>query len=442
MNLPKKRFPKLLPDATIKIHSWSWVAASVVLIVLQLLFPDRAWTALLIIIGGTWLAAFVWTFSLGRKLSIMREMRYGWAQVGDLLQERYTLYNDSLLPALWVEIQDRSTIPDYQSGRVMSINGREIMSWQTEGICTRRGLFTLGPTRLRTGDPFGLCSVEIIQPDSTALLILPPVLNLPKIEIAAGGFTGEGRLQQRKTLNETVSVETIREYAPGDPLRAVHWLTSARRNALFVRQFDQMPSADWWIFLDLQESVQAGSGSRSTLEHGIILAASLADRGIHQNRKVGLVMYGETPTWLPPRSSREQLMNMMRALAVAHPGEYPLTDLLRQARRSIRLGASLIVITPNASTPWLAALFELSETGITPSVLLLDPASFGSSGSTEQVEKILADRGISHASIPPEIFDSPEARPGKQGRWEYEVVAPGKVVPVNRPAKSDWRQLS
>lgn len=62
---------------------------------------------LLILLDGTWLAAFAWTFFLGRGLSIKREMRYGWAQVGDALQERYTLHNDSILPALWLEVVDR-----------------------------------------------------------------------------------------------------------------------------------------------------------------------------------------------------------------------------------------------------------------------------------------------------------------------------------------------
>ena len=427
--------------ARIRIHSWSWVAVSGLLVGLQLFWPSRAWTTLLIILGGTWLVAFLWTMALGRRLSIKREMRYGWAQVGDALQERYTLYNDGLLPAPWLEVQDHSNMPDYQTGHVTGINGREILGWRTEGICTRRGLYTLGPTSLRSGDPFGLCSVEIHQPDSAVLLVLPPVLPLPAIQIAAGGLTGEGRLLRRAALETTVSVETVREYVHGDPLRAIHWPTSVRRDALFVRQFDHMPTADWWIFLDLEGRVQAGSGSRSTEEHGIILAASLADRGIHQGIKVGLVTHGEHPTWLPPQRSSGQLMDILRALAVTHTGERPLTDLLAEAKHSIRRGASLIVITSSVDAGWIAPLLQLVDNAITPTVLLLDPASFGSTASIKGVDRILADRGISHALIPPELFDRPEAHPGKQGRWEWEVVGPGKAVAVHRPARTTWRRL-
>jgi len=378
---------------------------------------------------------------LGRRLSIKREMRYGWAQVGDVLQERYTLYNDSLIPALWLEVQDHSTIPDYQTGRVTAINGKEILGWQTEGTCTRRGLYTLGPTSLRSGDPLGLCSVEIRHPDSTILMVLPPVLPLPAIEIAAGGSVGEGRRLRRTALETTVSVETVREYVMGDPLRAIHWPTTARRDELYVRQLDHMPSADWWIFLDLEDGVQAGSGSASTEEHGVILAASLADRGIHQGMQVGLVTHGEQLTWLQPQRSSGQLMDILRELAIVHPGDRPLADLLTEAKHVIRRGASLIVITPNMSADWLAPLLHLVENGITPTVLLLDPVSFGSFESANGVQGVLSAHGIHHTLISRELLDRPEAHPGQQGRWEWRVVGPGKVVPVHRPDKTDWRRL-
>lgn len=442
MKPPGKRSFNLIPNGKLRIHSWSWVIVSVLLAGLEWFQPSRTWLTLLIILGGTWLAAFLWTLALGRGLSIKREMRYGWAQVGDALQERYTLYNDSPLPAPWLEVLDHSSIPDSQGGRITAIKGREILGWRTEGICTRRGLYTLGPTSLRSGDPLGLCSVEIHQHDSAVLLVLPPVLPLPSIEIAAGGLAGEGRHQRRTALETTVSVETIREYAHGDPMRAIHWPTSARRGALFVRQFDHMPSADWWIFLDMEGRAQAGRGSQSTEEYGVILAASLANWGIRQGRKVGLVTHGESLTWLPPQRSSSQLMGIMRPLAVAHTGERPLADLLVEARRSIRFGASLIVITPNAESGWIAPLLQLVDNGITPTALLLDPAAVGGAVSIKGVDRILADHGVSHTLIPPELFDQPEAHPGKQGRWEWQVVAPGKVIAVHHPVRSDWRRLA
>ena len=423
------------------LHSRLWPILTILLLLLQLIWPSRAWSTLLILMAGSWLLSFFWTRSLARGLFLERKMRYGWAQVGDQLEEQFTIINDSLLPGLWLEVEDHSNLPDYAAGRVTSIGANQSMEWKTAGACTRRGLYTLGPTTLRSGDPLGLCSFELIYPNLTVLLVLPPVLPLPSIEIAAGGRAGEGRRPRREALETTVSVETVREYVPGDPLKAIHWPTSARRNLLYVRQFEHMPSSDWWIFLDLERRAQVGSGSDSTEELGVILAASLANRGLSEGHSVGLVTCGQELTWIPPQHLSGHSMGILRALALAQPGERPLAKLLDDAQKSIRHGASLIIITPNVQADWAAAMLQLVRIGITPTVLLLDPASFGGTESPTGTLALLNDYGIAHNLIQRDLLDRPEAHPGKQGKWEWRVVGRGKTVAVRKPADTGWRAL-
>ncbi len=427
--------------AKIRFHSRLWPVLACLLLLLQLIWPNRAWSTLLIIMAGSWLLSFFWTFSLARRIFMDRKMRYGWAQVGDQLEERFTVFNDSFLPGLWLEVDDHSNLPGYIASRVTSIGGNQSMEWKTEGACTRRGLFNLGPATLRSGDPLGLCSLELSHPNSTVLLVLPPVLPLPAIEIAAGGRAGEGRRLRRAALETTVSVETVREYVSGDPLKAIHWPTSARRDALFVRQFEHMPSSDWWIFLDLEKKVQVGSGFESTEEHGIILAASLAHRGLREGHSVGLVTCCPDLTWMPPQNSSGHSLGILRALALAKPGARPLSILLEDARKTVQHGASLIIITPNVQADWAAAMLQLARIGITPTVLLLDPLSFGGTESTAGALALLNDFGITHNVIQSDLLNRPEASPGKQGKWEWRVLGRGKAVAVRKPADTGWRTL-
>jgi uncharacterized protein (DUF58 family) len=430
-----------LPPVIIRLHTRLWPILIPVLVLLELISPSRTWVTLLIILGGLWLVSFLWTRSLARRLFLDREVRYGWAQVGDQLEERFTVTNDSFLPGLWVEIEDHSNLPGYTAGRVTSVGGGESITWKTAGVCNRRGLFTLGPTSLRSGDPLGICSLEMQQPNSTVLLVLPPILTLPSIEIAAGGRAGEGRRPRREALETTVSVDTVREYVPGDPLKSIHWPTSARKNALYVRQFEHTPSSDWWIFLDLEKNVQLGHEEDATDEHGIILAASMADRGIRQGHSVGLVACGEKLAWMAPQGTSGQLMSMLRALALIQPGERPLAELLTAAQKSLRYGASLIIITPNVKADWVPAMLQLVKQGITPTVILLDPLSFGGTHSADGILNLLNDYGITNHLIKRDLLNQPGIRPGTQGKWEWRVTGRGKAVAIRQPTDTSWRRL-
>ena len=63
-----------------------WTGLIPLLLILQLILPNQVWMALLVGMGGVWLIAYLWVRSLSRNLHLEREMRYGWAQVGDRLE--------------------------------------------------------------------------------------------------------------------------------------------------------------------------------------------------------------------------------------------------------------------------------------------------------------------------------------------------------------------
>ncbi len=416
----------------------------VLLILLQLVFPQRAWMILLIGLGGVWLLGLFWARTLYRSLSLTREMRYGWAQVGDQLEERFTLHNRGIVPAIWAEVTDHSTMPAYDASTATGVEGDGENSWTVKSICARRGAFRIGPTTLRTGDPFGIYSITLEFPDSTTMIVMPPIVPLPNIQVASGGRTGEGR-EQINTFERTVTASSVRDYHPGDSTRSIHWKTSAHRDDLFVKLFDSTPTSDWWIVLDLEQRVQAGELENSTLENGIILAASLADRGIRSRRAVGLVASGENLLWLPPQAGEAQRWDILRALALVSPGTRPLGELLMQMQPALGRRASLIVVTPDVKGEWVKALIRLRWQGLVPTVLLLDPRSFTGTAEPGQKEPevlaLLTELGIEHNRLTRDLFDRPEARPGQQGQWDWRVSGTGKARALHAPRDTGWRPL-
>ncbi|MBA3531410.1 MAG: DUF58 domain-containing protein [Ardenticatenales bacterium] len=384
--------------------------------------------------------SYLWARSLAKGLRLTRERRFGWAQVGDRLEERFTLYNDGWAPALWIEILDHSTLPEYHVSRATGLGRGSQTHWITRGLCTQRGLFTLGPTTLRSGDPFAFYTVTLPCLASDSLMVLPPIVPLPAIRVAPGGRSGEGR-PRPYTLERTTTASTVRPYTPGDSPRWIHWPTTAHQGAPFVRLFDGAPTGDWWIVLDMDQTVQVGAGQVSTEEHGIILAASLAELGLRAGRSVGLVAQGETLLWLPPQAGATQRFKILQALALLRPGTCPLAEVLEGARAALGRQASLLLITAAAEGQWLATLLPLRQRGMVPTVLLLEPLSFGGTISPNVTLARLGEQGISHHLIPRDLLDRPEARPGAQGHWAWRVLASGRVIATQRPDEAEWREL-
>jgi len=483
---------KQAPKPQLQLQSWFLPALVGLLLVLQLVAPYRGWRILLAGLGGAWLVSYLWARSLMRGLRLTREMRFGWAQVGDRIMERFTLVNDGRPSALWVEVVDHSTIPDYQASQGTSVSGRHSIKWHREAICTRRGLFTLGPTTVRTGDPFGLYTVTLHYPASLPLIVLPPIIPLPTIEVAPGGRVGAGR-PRANALERSVSATGVREYRPDDSLRRIHWRTSAHRDSLFVQLFDGTPASDWWILLDMDRHVQVGTGPGATEEHAVILAASLAERGLRSGQAVGLAAYGEQLVWLPPREGEGQRWEVLRSLALVSPGSLPLAELLAGMRHYCGTGGlaldqytSLVIITPALDTAWVEALVPLLRRGVIPTVLLLDPVSFacpepsscletsrpgsharrpaaweppllgfpdrnepsrrarpesrrGGTGDLSVTQALLVDLRVTHYVVTRDLLDRPQAHPGQPGHWGRPVSGP---APVRQPREAGWEVLS
>ena len=344
---------------------------------------------------------------------------------------------------------DHSNLPGYRVSTVTGVGERALKHWFEQGVCNRRGLYTLGPTNLQTGDPFGLYTVSLSYSTLFTMMVMPPIIHLPTIDVAPGGRAGEGR-HKANALDHAVSAASVREYAPGDSLRWIHWPTSARHDAPFVRTFERTPSSDCWIFLDMDQRVQAGEGQTATEEHGVILAASLADRGLQMGRAVGLVTHGEELVWLPPRLGADQRWEILRALALVNPGVRSLAELLARTRPALGQRSGLVIITPDVEGSWLDSMVLLMRRGIVPTVLLLDAASFqcegkrsgsfGGEGNAERTLASLLDLGVTHYLITPDLLDRPEARPGQIGQWRR--TPRGRWEPKFHPRELAWRRLT
>ncbi|MGD8402195.1 MAG: DUF58 domain-containing protein [Anaerolineales bacterium] len=374
----------------------------------------RGWLIFLIGMAGVWLLAFLWVYSLERGLSIERKIHLAWANVGDSVPEQLLVINQSRFPAIWVEITDEVDTWVAPIRLVSDVGPRITRRRHPSHLFKRRGLYTLGPTRLRTGDPFGIYSLTLHDRHSSTILVTPPQLPLTQLRIAPGGWAGDHQ-RRRSALVREISDVGVRNYVPGDSLRQIHWRASAHHDTLIVRQLEAATSEDWWIFVDLDVAAQAGTGQDSTLELAIVLAASLATRGMKEHRRVGLAMAGPALTLLEPRSDPAHRWRILRALAMVEAGERSLADLMKLGQGRAAQTATLIVITPTTNPAWVAtAGLHSRDSRIT--ALLVNPGDFDSHCDQSKVVNALARSGIPFASIPRLLLEEayPSLREGER----------------------------
>ena len=375
-----------------------------ILLILVLLFfaISSGWSPLYklsYVLLTLFILSWVWARYSLRKLVFHRNTTSGRVQVGETFEERLMLDNISVLPKLWVQIVDGSTLPGHRAGYVASMGGRKRAVWKARTVCNRRGRYQLGPVTATSGDPFGLFRRHKALTSAHELLVLPRVLPIINFALFTGGLPGRGRSSLR-SLQTTTNATTIRDYMAGDALSRIHWRSSAHYNKLMVKEFDLDPAVDAWIFLDLHDTVQAGQGEHSTEEYGVTIAATVATYFLRQDLSVGVIISGQHREFISLDRGDRQIERILELLAAVSSGPGPdLKEALALDALHFGRNTLAIVITPSNSRDWHEGLHHLQRRGVKVAVVGLNAASFDGSPPDEDTLALLEGSGIPIARV-------------------------------------------
>ena len=369
---------------------------------------------------GFLLIALAWlmtTLSL-RGIKVERRARAMRGTVGDIFEEHYEITNTSKMPKLWLEVVNETSIPHASGSRVLTLlRGRQKRSYTSRTWLTGRGGFALGPTRITSGDPFGIFRATRTYPADSSLVVLPMLFNVNHF-ISPPGLLPGGKAIRRKSIDITPHAAGVREYVPGDPMKRIHWPTSIRRDQLMVKEFEQDPQAEVWLFLDTHKTAHFAKPGESyeappvddlfllrrrkvklppsTLEYSISITASLAHYFIGQRRSVGLVTAsGRTYKIIPAERSERQEAKILEELAFLQAeSTFTLPSLVTAQMGQLPQGSSAILVTPTIWSELLLGVDSLQRRSLRPVVVLLMSQSFGSRASNEDLAKSLSERNV------------------------------------------------
>lgn len=400
--------------------------------------PGRVFVLLVLVVGGVGtavsgavfyvrllylgilmiLVAWLMTLISLRGIRVERRARNARAGVGDVFEEHFEIMNDSRFTKFWLEVANETNIPNATGSRVITLlRGRQKRSYTSRTWLTHRGGYLLGPTTVTSGDPFGIFRVKRQFPATSKLVVFPMLFSVRDF-LSPPGLLPGGKAIRRKSIDITPHAAGVREYVPGDPMKRIHWATSIRRNQLMVKEFEQDPQAEVWLFLDTHKGVHFSRPGEqynvspaddfmllrrrkvklppSTLEYSISITASLANYFIEQRRSVGLVTASETSyKVIPAERSERQEGKILEALAfIQAESTITLPSMVTTQIGQMPQGSSAILVTPMIWSELLLAVDSLQRRNLRPVVVLLMAHTFGSHINNEELARSLAERNV------------------------------------------------
>jgi uncharacterized protein (DUF58 family) len=361
--------------------------------------------------------AWFWSVISLKRLKFSRTTRTLRAQVGQIFEEKFEIHNLSRLPRVWLEIRDKSPLPGADGSRVITaLRGKQDRSYMARVRLIRRGVFPLGPTVIASGDVFGIFPSVLSIEEKESLLVYPMMVDVHGFPNPPGLLPG-GEALRRRTHQITPNASGVREYSSGDPLNRIHWLSTARRGRLIVKEFELDPLADVWIFLDEETKVQASLPEEpydalgkdlwgrtgkaklppTTEEYGVCAAASLVRDYLRRGRSVGFVCAGQHQTLISPDRGGRQLGKILEALALTRAeGMIPLRSLIETQVKHMVRGSTVVLVTPASSNEVALIIDFLTQRGLKPIAVLLDASTFGGEQGSGQLIDNIQLMGIPH----------------------------------------------
>jgi uncharacterized protein (DUF58 family) len=375
-----------------------------------LVYTRLAYLGILLLIG-----AAIWTFFSMNGIRLRRNTRSLRASVGDVFEEHFEIKKDAWPGCAWLEIVNRSSLPRAAGSRIFTrIGAHQLRFYSARTVLTRRGAYLLGPTILTSGDPFGIFAIQKKFAAADTLVILPMTFPISTFPPPPGLLPG-GKVIRQRTFDVTPHAAEVREYVPGDPMKRIHWPSTAHRGQLMVKEFEQDPQADIWLFLDAYRPVHISmpepdityrddnlwlrrpkiSLPRDTFEYSVSVASSLASYFLMDRRTVGLACAAGKFTVVSGERGERQINKIMETLAFLQPeGIIPLHGVVNLQAKLLPLGSGVILITPSASPDLLQAVEDLQRRNLRPMVVLIKSETFGGQAGSEKMITSLLSRNI------------------------------------------------
>lgn len=163
--------------------------------------------------------------------------------------------------------------------------------------------------------------------------------------VVDGLYTG-----QHKSPRKGFSVEFAehKPYSPGIDPRHLDWKLLARRERLYIKQYEEQTNLRAYLLLDATRSMHSQhTGPMTKFQYAACCAAALCHLMQRQQDAFGLMTFRDQPDLLiPPRQGSAHLSQILDALEHTEPdGNMALVEAIEELARRVKRRALIIILS-------------------------------------------------------------------------------------------------
>lgn len=143
------------------------------------------------------------------------------------------------------------------------------------------------------------------------------------IEIAARKIVTELLAGEYRSVfkGHGTEFDEVREYTDGDDFHDIDWNVTARRGHLYIKRFIEERQRTLFLLVDMSASGAFGTTGRTKNELAAEFCAVLAFSAIHNQDRVGLMIFTDSiELFIPPGQGERHVLFMISELLQFRPG--------------------------------------------------------------------------------------------------------------------------
>ncbi len=345
-------------------------------ILLSIIFLELFWVSL---------AYFTARFSFERNLPYK-------SVEDDTITIKTNVINKTILPFFNLVLEDYVYCeePTRQKHTTMFefIGPKKILTLTYRCFCYKRGRYNIGPLKVFFFGPFGLLFFKRKYEVFSEIYIYPKTFTIHKLGPLTKGIAPWFGIETSRVSGDDDEFFGVREYKSGDPIKKIHWATTAKKNQLIVKEFQRQSFYRASIIFNLERQTNYGTGRERVAEYMIKLAASIAKYLTLRGVSFEVISHTQETVHVPFNKGENHLEEVMKFLTIAQAeSAVSLREIFEEFSKRLPNDSSMIAIMQDSDWECLPAMMSLKLRNISLLPIILVSSSFKEKKDIEESER-------------------------------------------------------